>query len=177
MKAKRRQTGDGVGKKNEEDNVLERQELVVQRLSSEVAGKAQKYTRVGPREFVKKPLQNLKSTLWRAAIHKILLTTHSQRFEQRTQALLQRNETRKTNLALHKTIPPGSSKSQRNLNEEVVPYTATTIAKSNLQGAPHNIIQRRPNHVFRSHVGLSTILTQHIAVYSNAMHVRLPTAK
>ena len=79
MKAKRRQTGDGVGKKNEEDNVLERQELVVQRLSSEVSGKAQKYTRVGPREFVKKPLQNLKSTLWRAAIHKILLTTHSQK--------------------------------------------------------------------------------------------------
>ena len=33
MEAKRRQTGDGVGKKNEEDNVLERQELVVQRLS------------------------------------------------------------------------------------------------------------------------------------------------
>ena len=99
-------------------------------------------------------------------------------FEQRTQALLQRNETKKkTNLALHKTIPPGSSKSQRNLNEEVVPNTATTIAKSNFQEAPHNIIQRRPNHVFRSHVGLSTILTQHIAVYSNAMHVRLPTAK
>ena len=79
MKAKRRQTGDGVGKKNEEDNVLEREELVVQRLSSEVSGKAQKYTRVGPREFMKKPLKNLKSTLWRAAIHKILLTTHSQK--------------------------------------------------------------------------------------------------
>ena len=99
------------------------------------------------------------------------------RFEQGTQALLQRNETKKTNLALHKTIPPGSSKSQRNLNEEVVPNTATTIAKSNLQGAAHNIIQRRTNHVFRSHVGLSTILIQHIAVYSNAMHVRLPAAK
>ena len=51
MKAKRRQTGDGVGKKNEEGNVLERQELVVQRLSSEVSWKAQKYTRVGPRDF------------------------------------------------------------------------------------------------------------------------------
>ena len=38
MKAKRRQTGDGVGKKNEEGNVLERQELVVQKLSSEVSG-------------------------------------------------------------------------------------------------------------------------------------------
>ena len=99
------------------------------------------------------------------------------RFEQRTQALLQRNETKKTNLALHKTIPPGSSKSQRNLNEEVVPNTATTIAKWNFQGASHNIIQRKPNHVFQSQVGLSTILTQRIAVYSNAMHVRLPTAK
>ena len=50
------------------------------------------------------------------------------RFEQRTQALLQRNETKETNLALHQTVPPGSSKSQRNLNEEVVPNTATTIA-------------------------------------------------
>ena len=38
MKAKRRQTGDGVGKKNEEGNILERQELVAQRLSSEVSG-------------------------------------------------------------------------------------------------------------------------------------------
>ena len=50
---------------------------------------------------------------------------------------------KKTNLALHNTIPPGSSKSQRNLNEEVVPNTATTIAKSNFQGAAHNIIQKR----------------------------------
>ena len=39
MKAKRRQTGDGVGKKNEEGNVLERQVLVAQRLSSEVSNK------------------------------------------------------------------------------------------------------------------------------------------
>ena len=38
MKAKRRQTGDGVGNKNEEGNILERQELVAQRLSSEVSG-------------------------------------------------------------------------------------------------------------------------------------------
>ena len=51
------------------------------------------------------------------------------RFEQRTQALLQLNETKKTNLALHNTIPPGSSKSQRNFNKEVVPNTATTIPK------------------------------------------------
>ena len=53
MKVKRRKTGDGGGKKNEKGNILERQELVVQRLSSEVSGKAQKYTRVGPREFVR----------------------------------------------------------------------------------------------------------------------------
>ena len=52
MKAKRRNTGDGGAKKNEKGNILERQELVVQRLSSEVSGKAQKYTRVGPREFL-----------------------------------------------------------------------------------------------------------------------------
>ena len=62
------------------------------------------------------------------------------------------------------------SKSQRNLNEEVVPNTATTIAKSNFQGATHNIIHtlsyrhtreaRKPNHVFRSRVGLSTIFTR-----------------
>ena len=37
MKAKRRKTGDGVGKKNEKGNILERQELLVQRLSSEVS--------------------------------------------------------------------------------------------------------------------------------------------
>lgn len=32
--------------------LLEGNELTVQRLSSEVSGKAQKYTRIGPREFV-----------------------------------------------------------------------------------------------------------------------------
>ena len=71
-----------------------------------------------------------------------------------------------------------SSKSQRNLNEEVVLITATTIAKPNFLGAAHNIIQKRtlpqrhtresknitkarkPNHVFRGRVGLSTILIQ-----------------
>ena len=65
------------------------------------------------------------------------------KFEQRTQALLQRNETEKRNLALHNTIPPSSSKSQRNLNTEVVPNTATTNAQPNVQGAAHNIIQKR----------------------------------
>ena len=52
MKAKRRKTGDGGGKKNEKGNRLERQELVAQRLSSEVSGKGQKYSRVESREFV-----------------------------------------------------------------------------------------------------------------------------
>ena len=61
--------------------------------------------------------------------------------EERTQVLLQRNKT-KTNLVLHNTIPPRSSKSQRNLNEEVVPNTATTITKSNPQGTAHIIIQK-----------------------------------
>ena len=52
MKAKRCKTGDGGAKKNEKGNIPERPELVVQRLSSEVSGKAEKYTRVGPRKFV-----------------------------------------------------------------------------------------------------------------------------
>ena len=46
MKAKKRRSGDA--KKNEKGNILERQELVVQRLRAEVSGKARKYTRVGP---------------------------------------------------------------------------------------------------------------------------------
>ena len=52
MKAKRSKTGDGGAKKHEKGNILERQVLVVQRLSSEVSSKAQKYTRAGPRKFV-----------------------------------------------------------------------------------------------------------------------------
>ena len=51
-KAKRCKTGDGGAKKNEKGNILERQELVVKKLSSEVSGKAQTYTRIGPCEFV-----------------------------------------------------------------------------------------------------------------------------
>ena len=45
MKAKRRKTGDGGAKKNKKGNILERQELVVQRLSSEVSSKASSRTR------------------------------------------------------------------------------------------------------------------------------------
>ena len=48
MVAERHKTGDGGGKKNDKGNILERQELVAQRLSSKVSGKAQKYTGVGP---------------------------------------------------------------------------------------------------------------------------------
>ena len=44
MVAERHKTGDGGGKKNDKGKILERQELVAQRLSS----KAQKYTGVGP---------------------------------------------------------------------------------------------------------------------------------
>lgn len=61
--------------------------------------------------------------------------------EEGTQVLLQRNK-QKTNLVVHNTIPPRSSKSQRNLNEEVVANTATTITESNLQGTAHSIIQK-----------------------------------
>ena len=48
MKRKRVGTRAGKGK----DDKSCKDELTVQRLSSEVAGKQQKYTRIGPREFV-----------------------------------------------------------------------------------------------------------------------------
>ena len=70
MKAKRRKTGDSGAKKNEKGNILERQELVVQRLSSEVSGKAQKYTRVGPREFVQYDEEELSTEGIKAACEK-----------------------------------------------------------------------------------------------------------
>ena len=40
-------------------NILKKGEIVVQRLSSEVHGKAQKYARVGPREFVSFPYEDI----------------------------------------------------------------------------------------------------------------------
>ena len=40
-------------------NILKKGEIVVQRLSSEVQGKAQKYARVGPREFVSFPYEDI----------------------------------------------------------------------------------------------------------------------
>ena len=50
IKEKRAKKGDQSGRKIQGD------QLTVQRLSSEVSGKAQKYARVGPREFV--PIDN-----------------------------------------------------------------------------------------------------------------------
>ena len=73
-KAKRRKTGDGGAKKNEKGNILERQELVVQRLSSEVSGKAQKYTRVGPCEFVQYDEEELSIEGIKVACEKHFLT-------------------------------------------------------------------------------------------------------
>ena len=71
-KAKRCKTGHGDAKKNERGNILERQELVVQRLSAEVSGKAQKYTRVGPREFVQYDEEELSIEGIKAACEKHL---------------------------------------------------------------------------------------------------------
>ena len=33
-------------------DILQKEEIIIQRLSTEVSGKAQKYSRIGPREFV-----------------------------------------------------------------------------------------------------------------------------
>ena len=71
MKAKRRKSGDA--KKNEKGNILERQELVVQRLRAEVSGKAQKYTRVRPREFVQYDEEELSFEGIKAACEKHFL--------------------------------------------------------------------------------------------------------
>ena len=49
MTAKRGKKRDAGGTSHK---LLKRKELTVQRLSSEVSGKAQKYARIGPREFV-----------------------------------------------------------------------------------------------------------------------------
>ena len=48
MKEKRTGNGNN-GKIND---ILKKEEIVVERLSAEVSGKAQKYSRMGPREFV-----------------------------------------------------------------------------------------------------------------------------
>ena len=67
MKAKRQKGGAA---KNKTGNILDKHELVVQRLSSEVAGKAQKYTRVGPSKFVQYDEQELTIAGIKAACEK-----------------------------------------------------------------------------------------------------------
>lgn len=54
MKAKRvgKKTGNGVSSSGTGSTILQKGEIVVQRLSDQVSGKAQKYTRIGAREFV-----------------------------------------------------------------------------------------------------------------------------
>ena len=42
----------GNKKKSTSSDILKKEEIIVQRLSAEVTGKAQKYSRVGPREFI-----------------------------------------------------------------------------------------------------------------------------
>ena len=42
----------GNKKKSTSSDILKKEEVIVQRLSAEVTVKAQKYSRVGPREFV-----------------------------------------------------------------------------------------------------------------------------
>ena len=51
-RGKKRDAGDTTHK------LLKGKELTVQRLSSEVSGKTQKYARIGPREFVSLPKMN-----------------------------------------------------------------------------------------------------------------------
>jgi hypothetical protein len=42
----------GNKKKSPSSDILKKEEIIIQRLSTEVSGKAQKYSRIGPREFV-----------------------------------------------------------------------------------------------------------------------------
>lgn len=51
-------------------NIVKKGEITVQRLSSEVQGKAQKYVRIGPREFVSFPHDNLSLTNLKDACQK-----------------------------------------------------------------------------------------------------------
>ena len=83
MKANRHKTGDSGGKKNEKCNILERQELVVQKLQGtlEVSRKAQKYTRVRPSEFVQYDVEELSIEgiiNVQSAMHQDILVIHCQ---------------------------------------------------------------------------------------------------
>jgi hypothetical protein len=59
IKAKRDINTNRKKKPNEEVRKLRRDELIVQRLSATVSGKAQIFSRIGPREFVPYPLDDL----------------------------------------------------------------------------------------------------------------------
>ena len=61
----------GKGKGSSTNNILRNEMATVQRLSSDVSGKAQKYTRIGPREFVPYEYTDLTMTNLKKAI-----TTH-----------------------------------------------------------------------------------------------------
>jgi hypothetical protein len=69
------QPGSFLNKREEPGNEVE--ELVVQQLSAEVAGKAQKYLRVGPREFVpfdkfeEVTIKNIKKACEKHFAHKV----------------------------------------------------------------------------------------------------------
>ena len=96
------------------------------------------------------------------------------KFQEKTQALLQWNITKKRILPFVTQHNPAVPNLKEILTSEVVPDRATTIVKPNFQGAAYNNIQkgaftqrhtrkikiiskaRKPNHVFRSSVGLST---------------------
>ena len=52
MKEKRNEDKKKAQKKSSAGSILQREELTVQRLSAEVIGKAQKFSRTRPREFV-----------------------------------------------------------------------------------------------------------------------------
>ena len=52
MKEKRNEDNKKAQKKSSAGSILQREELTVQRLSAEVTGNAQKFSRIEPREFV-----------------------------------------------------------------------------------------------------------------------------
>ena len=80
------------------------------------------------------------------------------KFQERTESLPPTKQNKETNLTCRNTIHSSSSKSQRNLNEEVVANTATTIAKPNFQGAAHDIIQK--GSFTQGHTLTSKIITK-----------------
>ena len=94
------------------------------------------------------------------------------RFEQRTQALLQRKKQKKKRiLPFIKQYHPAVPNLKETLTRKWHLIQQQPLLNRIFQGASHNIIQRKPNHVFQSHVGLSTILTQRDACSSSNCQV------